>query len=266
LDGDAANGVALQKEMLESEVGGPALRIRPSPTDREENNAVELCTESGNSERGDDAHHATTARNDRQLSGYIQVEGGAASVSLSNNSYRTDTARVIRGIQPSTLKDSRRNTQQTASPRFSFSRKRCGVALPELPSMGPDVSDEQISCRKKVSLSPPSQNRHAAQKRRPQGSPLEFPLPGLRSRSVSCEISSRSDEGQHDVREGVVWEYRHLLDYRIVNGKPLVLVPWTPTWELPDEFPEDEVDRVRREYYAHTPGRRRGRPRSKQHV
>jgi len=83
---------------------------------------------------------------------------------------------------------------------------------------------------------------------------------------VSCEIPSSLDEGQHDVEEGVVWEYRSLLDYRIVNGKPLVLVPWIPTWELPDEYPEEEVDRVRREYQAQMQGRRRGRPRSKQHV
>ena len=153
--------------MLESEVGGPALRIRPSPTDREENDGVEPCTESDNSERGDDGHHATTARNDRQRSGYIQVEGRTGSVSLSNHSHRTDAARVVGGIQQSTLNDSRRNTQQTASPTFPLSRKRRGVALPESPSRGLDVSDDQTSCRKKVSLSRSSQSRRATQKGRP---------------------------------------------------------------------------------------------------
>jgi hypothetical protein len=47
------------------------LRIRPPPTDREEKDGVETCTEGDNNERGDDVHHATTARNDRQHSGYI---------------------------------------------------------------------------------------------------------------------------------------------------------------------------------------------------
>ena len=78
MDGDAANWVALQNEMLESEVGGPALRIRPSPTDREENDGVEPCTESDNSERGDDVHHATTARNDRQRSGTFKWKAAPA--------------------------------------------------------------------------------------------------------------------------------------------------------------------------------------------
>jgi hypothetical protein len=81
----------------------------------------------------------------------------------------------------------------------------------------------------------------------------EFPLSRLVSWSVSCEIPSSPGEGQHDVEEGVVWEYRRLLDYRIVNGKLLVLVPWIPTWEPPDEYPEEEeVDRVRRKYQAQT--------------
>lgn len=270
LDGDAANWVALQTDMLESEAGVPALRIRPSPTDREENDGVEPCTESDNSERDDDVHRATTARKDRQPSGCIQVGGRTGKVSLSNHGPRTaDAARVVGGIQQSTLNDSRRNTHQTASPTFPLSRKRHGVALPESLSRGLDVSDDQTSCRKKASLSRSSQNRRATQKGRPlasMGSRPEFPLPELVSCSVSREIPSSPDEGQHDVEEGVVWEYGRLLDYRIVNGKPSVLVHWVPTWEPPDEYPEEEVDRVRREYQAQVPKRRRGRPRSKQHV
>jgi hypothetical protein len=37
-------------------------------------------------------------------------------------------------------------------------------------------------------------------------------------------------EVRHDVEGEAVWEYGRLLDYKIVNGKPLVLVPWIPTW------------------------------------
>lgn len=51
--------------MLESEVSEPALRIRPSPADREENDGVEPCTESDSSERDDNVYFATKARNDR---------------------------------------------------------------------------------------------------------------------------------------------------------------------------------------------------------
>jgi hypothetical protein len=228
LDGDAASWVATPTKMLESGVGVRAFRVGPSPTDREGNDFVERCTESDNS--------------------------------------GTDAARVVGRIQPSTLNDSHRNTQQTASPTLPFSRKRRVVALVESPPIELDVSDDQISCRRKVSRSPPSQNRRATQKRRPQGSPPEFPMPGLGSRFVSSEIPSSPGEEQHDVNEGVVWEYRRLLDYRIINGKSSVLVPWVSTWEPLDEYPEDEVDRVRREYQAQMQGRRRGRPRSKQHV
>jgi hypothetical protein len=269
LDGDAANWVALQIEMLESEVSGPALRIQPSPTAREENGSVEPCIEDDNSERGDDVHRVTMARIDRQRSGHIQVEGRTDSVPLSDNSHTTDAARVVGGIQSSTLTNSRRNTQQTASPTFPLSRKRHGVALPESPSRGLDVSDDQSFCRKKVSRSRSFQSPCGTQNGRPLaaiGSHSEFLLPEHESRSVSFGIPASLDEGQRDAEEGVVWEYRRLLDYRIVNGKPLVLVPWIPTWEPPDEYPEEEVDRVRREYQAQMLGRRRGRPRSKQHV
>ena len=97
LDGDATNWAAFPDKMLE--IGGHVLRIRPSPTDREENEGVEPCTESDTNERGDDGLHATTARNDRQRSGYIQVEGGTGSVSFSNDRHRTNAARVVGGIQ-----------------------------------------------------------------------------------------------------------------------------------------------------------------------
>jgi hypothetical protein len=176
---------------------------------------------------------------------------------------------VVGGIQPSTLNDSRGNTQQTASPTFPLSRKRHGVALADSPSRGLDVSDDQTSCRRKVSRSRSFQRRHATQNGWPlagTGSRSGFRLSGHESRSLSCGIPASLDEGQHDAEEGVVWEYRRLLDYRIVNREPLVLVPWIPTWEPPNEYSEEEVDRVRREYLAKMQGRGRGRPRSKQHA
>lgn len=58
------------------------------------------------------------------------------------------------------------------------------------------------------------------------------------SRSVSCEIPASPGKGQRRVGEGDVWANRRLLGYRIVKGRPLVLVPWVPTWEASDEYPE----------------------------
>lgn len=181
----------------------------------------------------------------------------------------SDATRVVGIIQPSSLNDSRRNSRQTASPSLPLSRKRRGVALPKSPSMGLDVSIDQVSFRKKVSLSRSSQNHRATQKGRAMTgtkSRLKFPLPELRSRSLSCEIPASLSEARHDIEEEVVWEYRRLRDYRIVNGKPLVLVPWIPTWEPADEYPTEEVDRVRRNSQRHMQVRRRGRPRSKQNI
>jgi len=83
---------------------------------------------------------------------------------------------------------------------------------------------------------------------------------------LSCEIPSRSAEARHDVEEEVVWEYRRLLDYRIVDGKPLVLVAWKPIWEPLDEYPAEEVDRVKRHSQRQMQVRRRGRPRSKENI
>jgi hypothetical protein len=269
LDGDTADWAVLQNEMLESEVGGPVLGIRPSTTDRKENDDLAPCTESDNSERGDNVHHDTTARNDRQRSSYIQVEGRTDSVFISSHSHRTDAAKVVGGVQQSTSNCSCRDCQQTASPTSPLARKRRGAALPESPSRELDVSDDQASCRKRVSLSRPSQNRRATKKGRPLTAiryRAEHPLPRLVSRSVSCEIPPSPGEGRHGVEEGVVWEYRRLLGYRIVNGKPFVLVPWIPTWEPPDEYPEEEVDRVRLAYQAKMMGRRQGGPRFKQHI
>lgn len=260
LDGDAENWMALHNEVLESGVGAPGMRIRSSI----KNNDVEPCTESDNSERGEDLHHATRARNNRQCIGSVQLDGRNGSAMLSNRSHRTDTAKMVIGIQQYTLNGTRRNAQQTASPIFPLSRNRRGVALPDIPLRGSDVNDDQVSCLEKVSPSWPYHNRRATQKRRPQRSPQNFPPSEVQSRSMSCDIPLSSDEGQHNVEKEVVWEYRQLLDYRSVNGKSLVLVPWLPTWEPADEYPPKEVDRVRRNSKRQMQVRRRGRPHSKQ--
>jgi hypothetical protein len=47
---------------------------------------------------------------------------------------------------------------------------------------------------------------------------------------------------------------------KVVNGKPLVLVPWYPTWEPPDEYSREEVERVKRQYASQIPRKRQGRP------
>lgn len=103
----------------------------------------------------------------------------------------------------------------------------------ESPSEESDVSDNQAFGRKKVALSRSSRSHPAFQ----NGPPLtamrsrpELRLPGLVSWSKSLEIPTGPDDGQHDVKEEVVREYVRLLDYRIVSGKPFVLVPWRPTW------------------------------------
>ncbi|KAL9615772.1 MAG: hypothetical protein Q9160_009268 [Pyrenula sp. 1 TL-2023] len=59
----------------------------------------------------------------------------------------------------------------------------------------------------------------------------------------------------------IVWEYGSLLDYRDLDGKSQVLVPWYPTWESADEYSKEEVDRVRERRELQKLHRRRGRPR-----
>jgi hypothetical protein len=51
-----------------------------------------------------------------------------------------------------------------------------------------------------------------------------------------------------------------LLGYKDVNGKPLVLMPWYPTWEPPDDYSREEVERVKRQYESWIHRKRRGRP------
>lgn len=48
-----------------------------------------------------------------------------------------------------------------------------------------------------------------------------------------------------------MWEHPSPLEgYKVVNGKRLVLVPWRSTWEPPDEFSTEEVERVKRRYLS----------------
>jgi hypothetical protein len=60
--------------------------------------------------------------------------------------------------------------------------------------------------------------------------------------------------------EEIMWEHGRLLDYKIVNGKPYVLVPWLPTWEPPDEYSKEEVARVKQRFESRTKPKRRSRP------
>ncbi|KAK5051635.1 hypothetical protein LTR84_003287 [Exophiala bonariae] len=268
LHGKTVSWVAHQNERCDSPVGVLASRIR-SLTDREESEGEEPCTESDNNERDDNGRHLEAARNDRHYSGRNRVERRSSRVSLSDYNYTTDAVRVVDGIQPSMLDDSHSNPRQTASSTFPLPRKRQVAAGPESSSSGLVISDDQSSGRKKVSQSRSFQSRHATQKELPLaaiGSHSKSLLEGQGSRFMSFGLPHDLDEGQHDAEEGVVWEYRRLLDYRIVDGRPWVLVPWIPTWEPIDEYPEEEVDRVRREYHARIHGRRRGRPRTKQHL
>ncbi|KAK5203611.1 hypothetical protein LTR41_010638 [Exophiala xenobiotica] len=269
LHGKTANWVALQNERRDSPVGVLASRIRQSLADREESEGEEPCKESENSKRDDIGRPPEAARNDRRYSGRSRVDRRSSGMSLSDYNYTTDAVRVVDGIQPSMLDDSRGNPRQIASSTFPSPRKRQVAAGPESSSSGLVISDDQSSGRKKVSQSRSFQSRHATPKGLALaaiGSHSKSLLEGQGSRSMFFGLPHDLEEGQHDAEEGVVWEYRRLLDYRIVDGRPLVLVPWIPTWEPIDEYPEEEVDRVRREYHARIHGRRRGRPRTKQHL
>jgi hypothetical protein len=62
------------------------------------------------------------------------------------------------------------------------------------------------------------------------------------NRNRNLTYSDDDDEPQDEV----VWLYGRLLGYKVVNGKPLVLIPWDPTWEPPDKYSKEEVKRVKR--------------------
>jgi hypothetical protein len=78
-----------------------------------------------------------------------------------------------------------------------------------------------------------------------------------RSNPDGANISAYDGEGGS--QDETVWEHGPLLNYKVVNGKPLALVPWYPTWEPPDEYPEEEVERVKQQYESGALCKRRGR-------
>lgn len=273
---DEKRAGSLPVDFLDSGDGGGQVQVhgqgqsRPSLAHKV-NCDVERRTEHDHNERTDNLQGVTTALDDRQLDGHNQAESRAGSVALSDNSYRPGAVGVVGVIEQATfhdtLDDSRTSARHTVHPHptFPLSRKRGGVVLPDLSLRGADVHDDHTPCRKKLSPSRLCQNRRATQKRPPQRSPSNFPLSAVRSRPMSCDFPIGSDRGQHNAENEVVWEYRHLLDYRTDNGKSLVLVPWVPTWEPADEYPPEEVERVRRQSLGQMHARRRGRPRSKQY-
>lgn len=76
--------------------------------------------------------------------------------------------------------------------------------------------------------------------------------PSLREKG---DLSS-SNPGEDSRRPGidrleagdVMWEYGSLLAYRVEDGKPQILVSWYPTWESPDEYSKEDVNRVKRQW------------------
>jgi hypothetical protein len=77
------------------------------------------------------------------------------------------------------------------------------------------------------------------------------------------DICTDADGDQEILQDEIVWSHGHLIGYKVVKGKPYVLVPWYPTWESPDEYSKEEVGRVRRRWELQRPGsprRPRGRP------
>jgi hypothetical protein len=64
-----------------------------------------------------------------------------------------------------------------------------------------------------------------------------------RDGSLFGVLTEDDDEGDHhEPPDEIVWPHGPLLDYEVRNGKPVVLVPWHPTWEPPDEYSKEEVD------------------------
>jgi len=80
-----------------------------------------------------------------------------------------------------------------------------------------------------------------------------------RSRSNLENTHLRVDGCQDIPSDEAVWEHGCLLRYKVVDGKPFVLVPWYPTWEPPDEYSKEEVDRVKRQWESRRPRRGPGR-------
>ncbi|KAK2802683.1 hypothetical protein FQN50_007291 [Emmonsiellopsis sp. PD_5] len=98
---------------------------------------------------------------------------------------------------------------------------------------------------------------------RPRSKPTKSPC--FQSAQEKCPqspaLSHCTDRSSGETQPEVVWEHGPLKDYKVVDGKPLVLVPWSETWELPDEFSREEVERVKQQYLSSLqPAKQRGRP------
>jgi hypothetical protein len=78
---------------------------------------------------------------------------------------------------------------------------------------------------------------------------------------ITSQICTGADDDQESLQDEIVWPHGHLLDYKVVDGKPFVLVPWHPTWEPPDEYSIAEVERVKRRWQSQRRGKGRGRAR-----
>jgi hypothetical protein len=58
------------------------------------------------------------------------------------------------------------------------------------------------------------------------------PLRNLHHNGAYSNTNGYDDELQDEV----LWLYSPLLGHEVVNGKPLFLVPWNPTWEPSDDY------------------------------
>jgi hypothetical protein len=72
------------------------------------------------------------------------------------------------------------------------------------------------------------------------------------SRSNSNGTHFNTDDDDDEPQDEIAWLHGRLLGYKVVNGKPLVLVPWYPTCEPPDEYSKEEIESVKRQYESQT--------------
>jgi len=98
---------------------------------------------------------------------------------------------------------------------------------------------------------------------RPSRSDLTTPRTAPKVRETKETARSNLDDPHltaDERQDEFVWLHGPLLGYKVVNGKPHVLVPWYPTWEPSDEYQSEEVERVKQQAVSRTLGKRRGRP------
>jgi hypothetical protein len=84
-----------------------------------------------------------------------------------------------------------------------------------------------------------------------ESEPLDSPrsLSAKETRLLNLPTTHYSaDRGLEEVQSDVVWKYTRLRRYKVVDGKPYVLVCWCPTWEPVEEFPTEQVEMVKQRY------------------